>query len=298
MNWKAVSFDWNQVRAFLATVEEGSLSAAARALNLTQPTLSRQVTALEENLGVVLFERGARSMTLTESGLQLLQHVRAMGEAANRISLAASGQSQSIRGLVRITSTLSMATYHLPPVFKKLRMLAPELELDITTSNSLRNLTRREADIAIRHARPEEPELIAKLVGEVTVSLYASSDYLDKIGRPQTIEQFSDAEFIGFDAGIQDELMSQFHAFGVKVTPKNFKVSSVDGTVSMALARAGVGIGLLLKEDVKLFPDLEPVIPGFEALKVPLWLVTHRELHTSRKIRLVFDTIAEELANL
>jgi DNA-binding transcriptional LysR family regulator len=111
MNWNAVSFDWNQVRAFLATVEEGSLSAAARALNQTQPTLSRQVTALERDLGVTLFERGPRTMALTDTGIELLDHVRAMGEAAARLSLSASGQSQAIEGQVSITATDMTATY-------------------------------------------------------------------------------------------------------------------------------------------------------------------------------------------
>jgi len=100
MNWQSVSFDWNQARAFLVTAEQGSLSAAARALGLTQPTLGRQVAALEEKLGVTLFERGRRSLFLTQSGLELLDHVRMMGDAAGRISLTASGQSQAIEGLV------------------------------------------------------------------------------------------------------------------------------------------------------------------------------------------------------
>ena len=106
MKWDPVLFDWNQARAFLATAEEGSLSAAARALRQTQPTLSRQVTALEQDLGVTLFERVGRSLELTQAGIELLDHFRAMGDAARRISLTASGQSQAIEGHVRITATL------------------------------------------------------------------------------------------------------------------------------------------------------------------------------------------------
>ena len=105
MEWQSVAFDWNQVRAFLVTAEEGSFSAAARALGLTQPTLGRQVAALEDYLGVTLFERLGRSLSLTQSGLELLDHVRAMGDAASRISLTASGQSQRIEGQVCITAT-------------------------------------------------------------------------------------------------------------------------------------------------------------------------------------------------
>ena len=105
MKWQTVSFDWNQARAFLVTVEEGSLTAAARALGLTQPTLGRQVAALEDSLGVTLFDRVGRSLRLTPSGLELLDHVRSMGDAAGRVSLTASGQSQTVEGQVCITAS-------------------------------------------------------------------------------------------------------------------------------------------------------------------------------------------------
>jgi len=121
MDWRAVKFDWNRARAFLVTAEEGSLSAAARALGLAQPTLGRQVDALEEELGVVLFERVGRGFTLTPSGLELLEHVRAMGEAANRVSLAAAGQSQSIEGNVSIAASETYSAMLLPKIVARLR---------------------------------------------------------------------------------------------------------------------------------------------------------------------------------
>jgi len=121
MNWRTLSFDWNQAKAFLATAEEGSLSAAARALGLTQPTVGRQVAALEEALGVVLFDRVGRSLALTQSGLELLDPVRTMGDAAGLVSLTASGRAQSIEGQVCVTASDAMSTYHLPPVLERLR---------------------------------------------------------------------------------------------------------------------------------------------------------------------------------
>ncbi|MEO1276348.1 MAG: LysR family transcriptional regulator, partial [Pseudomonadota bacterium] len=105
MNWQRVAFDWNQAKAFLATAETGSLSAAARALGLSQPTLSRQVAALEADLGVALFERIGRSLSLTGPGLELVEHVRAMGEAAGRVSLVAAGRSDAIEGRVSISAS-------------------------------------------------------------------------------------------------------------------------------------------------------------------------------------------------
>ena len=199
MNWQSVSFDWNQARAFLATAEEGSLSAAARALGLTQPTLGRQVASLEDQLGVTLFERVGRSLSLTQSGLELLDHVRTMGDAASRISLAASGQSQRIEGHVCITATDAVSVYLLPDALKRLRDAAPGIEVEVVASNEVQDLRRREADIAIRHGRPQHPDLIAKLVRETSLRLYASSEYLDRYGRPASAGELSEAAFIGFD---------------------------------------------------------------------------------------------------
>ncbi|HIP77178.1 MAG TPA: LysR family transcriptional regulator [Kiloniellaceae bacterium] len=294
MNWQSVAFDWNQARAFLVTAEEGSLSAAARALGLTQPTLSRQVAALERELGITLFERVGRTLSLTQAGRDLLDHFRAMGEAATRISLTASGHSQAIEGHVRITATHMVATYHLPPVLKELRRRAPGIEIDVVASNEVRDLTRREADISIRHGRPEQPDLIAKLIRESVARLYASRDYLDKHGRPQSAEDLSDAEFIGF--GDPDFLVPVLNSLGLSVTRRNFKLTTANGTVFVQLVRQGLGMSILVKEDAELFPDLEPVLPSLTPFPVPTWLVTHRELRTSRRIRVVFDHLAEALA--
>lgn len=293
MNWTAIAFDWNQIRAFLATVEEGSLSAAARALGQTQPTLSRQITALETDLGVTLFERGARASTPTRAALELVEHVRAMGEAAQRISLTASGQSLAIEGKVSITATDIMATYFLPPVMARLRETAPMIEIEIVAANELRDLARREADIAIRHARPEQPDLIARLIGEITARLYAAPAYLDRVGRPASFEEISRLDFVGI--GREAEIIAHLNARGLSLSPENFRLTSTSGTAYLALVREGLGVGMMTSDVAKLHPDLEEVCPNLEPTPVPIWLVAHRELHTSRRIRLVFDTIAEML---
>lgn len=294
MNWQSVAFDWNQARAFLVTAEEGTLSAAARALGLTQPTLGRQVAALESSLGVTLFERVGRSLSLTQSGQELLEHVRAMGEAASRVSLVASGQSQGIEGKVSITATNVMATYHLPPLLKQLREIAPAIEIEIVASNEVRDLQRREADIAIRHGRPEQPDLIAKLIGETSAHLYAAKEYLDRIGRPETPSDLVGADFIGFEH--PERLLPALQGLGLPVKRENFKLVSASGTVMIALAKQGLGIVPLIRYDADLIPELEPVLPELAPIPVPIWLVTHRELHSSRRIRLVFDLLAEALA--
>ena len=288
-----MNFDWNQVRAFLATVEEGSLSAAARALGSTQPTLGRQVTALEEKLGVVLFERVGRSLALTPSGLGLLDHVRAMGEAASRISLAASGQSQIIEGQVRITASDVYSAFVLPRVISRLRDVAPMIEIDVVADNDIKDLQHREADIAVRHVRPEEPELIAQLVNEESARFYAASSYITRRGRPKTIDDLAKHDFVGF--GDTDRMLEHLVPLGLNLTRQNFKLSSENGVVAWQFVREGLGVSIMADAVAQDCPDIELLLPEFPPVKFPVWLTTHRELHTSRRIRLVFDVLAETL---
>ncbi|MEK6204793.1 MAG: LysR family transcriptional regulator, partial [Amylibacter sp.] len=200
MDWRSVKFDWNRARAFLVTAEEGSLSAAARALGMAQPTLGRQVDALEQELDIVLFERVGRGLKLTPNGLELLDHVRAMGDAANKVSLTALGQSQSIEGSICIAASETYAALVLPPIIAKLRQIEPGITVEIVASNSPSDLRRREADIAIRNFRPTEPDLIAKKIKEVPARLYATPEYLDRIGRPKLPYDLRNAEFINLDS--------------------------------------------------------------------------------------------------
>lgn len=293
MDWKSVSFDWNQVRAFLATAEEGSFSAASRVLGVAQPTLGRQVAALENHLGVVLFERLGKSLAITQSGIELLDHVGAMRDAASRISITASGQSQKVEGHVRVTATDIMAIYFLPDVIKRIREQESGIEFDLVASNDIRDLLRREADIAIRHARPDQPELIAKLLRETSAHLCASKDYLEKNGHPETLQDMADAVFIGFDQS--DRLLTHLKNVGLPISERNFKLASENGAVAWELVKAGLGVGVMTRDVIERTPGVEIILPDFDLATVPIWLVTHRELHTSRRIRLVFDALADAL---
>lgn len=295
MNWQSIDFDWNQARAFLVTAQEGSLSAAARALGQTQPTLSRQVTALEEKLGIALFERAGRALVLTPAGHQLLEHVKAMGEAASRISLTAVGQSQEIDGHVCISASDAIACFTLPPIIKQLRKTAPGLEIEILASNTLSDLQHREADIAIRHVRPDQPNLIAKLAKESSASLYASSSYLAARGQPQSLQDLADHDFIGFDS--PDRFLQMLSGSNLPVSEQNFKLNTLNGAVGWHMAQNGLGIIIMLREIAEQFPDMNEVLPDFSPFPVPFWLTTHRELHTSRRIRLVFDTLSQAFAH-
>ena len=284
-------FDWNQARAFLVTAEEGSLSGAARALGLTQPTLSRQVAGIEEALGVTLFERTSRSLLLTRAGVELLEHFRSMGEAASRISIAATGQSETVSGHVVLTMTDLAATHFLPPVLKRLEIDAPNLRIEVVTSNQISDLMRREADIAIRHTRPQDLNLIAKRLRDATARAYAARAYLDRVGRPGTVADLSGLQFVGTED--PERLIAPLAAMGAQLTGTNFRFIAPSGVLMLELVRQGFGVSFLPEEIARKYPELEDVVPSMPALPVETWLVTHRELRTNPGIRLVFDVLSE-----
>ena len=295
MNWQAIKFDWNQVRAFLATAEEGSLSAAARALGQTQPTLGRQVAALEEALGVVLFERVGKSLSLTPAGREMLTHVRAMRDAAERLSLSATGHAQDISGTVRITASDIFSATILPPVLARIREAAPLLTIEVIADNAIQDLQRREADIAIRNVRPTEPELTARLLQDADAAFYAAPSYIQKHGHPRGPGDIAHHSFIAF--GDAAQMVAYLKDYDLDLRPEQFPLSCENGLVAWEFVRQGLGItpmSVAVARECNVVRVLEEIRP----ITFPVWLTTHRELHTSRRIRLVYDLLADAFSRL
>ncbi len=227
---------------------------------------------------------------------ELLAHVRAMGQAAARLSLSASGQSQVIDGHVSITATDMTATYLLPPVLAQLRDKAPNIDVELIPSNDVRDLIKREADIAIRHVRPEQPDLIAKHVGSSSAHLYASQSYLARVGHPANVDDLSTLSFVGLSP--IERFLPSVHASGLEPKVEQFKVTTPSGTVLIELVRQGLGISILPRHTARLFPELVSVLQDHISFPIPIWLVTHRELHTSQRIRFVYDLLTDSLGEL
>lgn len=289
------SIDWNQMRALLATVEAGSLSGAARKLGLTQPTLGRQVAALEASLGVTIFERVGRGLVLTEAGAQLVAHLRDMGEAAEKVAMAAAGQSQSIDGVVRVTVSDVYAAHVLPPLLTQLRARAPGLVVEVAAVNSISDLIRREADIAIRHVRPDQDGLIARRCADSAAYIYGAPAYFEREGRPNSAADFARAVFVGAFEG-NDIFIAELNRRGVPVGPANFPWATQSGVTGWEWVRQGLCLGAMVDVVARRTPGVEVALPSLEPIPVSTWLVTHRELHTSARIRLVFDVLAEALS--
>lgn len=294
MDWKSINFDWNRARAFLATAEEGSLSAAARALGLKQSTLSRQVAALEQELGVVLFDRAGRGLTLTESGADLRDHVRAMGKAASGLAMAASGRTDVIAGEVCISVGDIAGMFQLPRILEKLRQQEPGIKIDLIASSFPSDLKRREADIAVRHFEPNQAALVAAKVAENLSRLYATPDYLSRIGSPEKPQDLARADFIVFDRS--EAQLRALNRLGLDLTPENFAVSSMNQIVQWELVKQGVGIGMMRETIGDMEPMVVRVLPDLPPIVSPTWIVAHRELYMSKRVRLVYDMLVEELA--
>ena len=269
------------------------IEAAARALGVAQPTIGRQVAALEEELGVALFERIGNALELTAAGMDLVDHVRMMSDAATRVSLAATGQSLSIDGTVCITASELIAAHILPPIVGRLRRQHPGIDIEIIASNVARDLRRREADIAIRNFTPTQPELVAKKIADRHARLYATPEYLERIGNPMSPADLSGAEFFAFARS--ERLLTSMREIGLTLSFENFPILTENHLVQWELCKQGLGIGIVMDEVGDAEPRVRRVLPDLTPFPVPVWLVTHRELRTSRRIRVVFDLLAEEL---
>ncbi|MGF1453892.1 MAG: LysR family transcriptional regulator [Alphaproteobacteria bacterium] len=293
MKTPGLSFNWNRARAFLLTAEEGSLSAAARALGLTQSTLGRQVAALEAELGVTLFERGGRSLTLTSAGAEFCDHLRHMGEAADRAAIAAYGDARALEGTVSLAASDVTAAFRLPPILDTLRAEEPGLHIELVVSTAASDLRRREADIAIRHFEPAGPDLVAKKAAQGAARLYASTDYLARLGRPRRPEDLSRADFIGFD-GSEAEIAAM-NALGLSIGKRNYRIVTTNQLVQWALVKRGLGIGIMGERIGEAEPGVERALPDLPAIPVPVWVVAERGIYGSRRVRTVFDRLVAGL---
>lgn len=290
------SYDWNLIKSFVAVLDEGTLSAAAIKLGISQPTLSRHMDELENSLQMVLFERGRNGAKPTGDALSIADNAREIKAATHALSLSATGKSEQLSGTVRITASQVVSTYLMPEIFTKLADMAPEIEIELVSTNNVESLTEREADIAVRMVRPGQPHLIATKVNEFRVGTYAHKNYLAKWGTPLTPEDLQQHRVLGYD---KNELIIEgFARSGMQFDRNFFHFRCDDQVVYWRTICAGAGIGFgpeFLAADT---PFLTKIMKNLPIPSLPVWLVTHREIKTNQRIRKVFDFLADELARL
>ncbi|OHX14878.1 LysR family transcriptional regulator [Chromobacterium sphagni] len=288
--------DWNLVQSFLTVAEAGSMSAAAATMQLSQPTLSRQVAALEAAMGVSLFERGSRGLRLTQAGEALVAPARAMRTAASEVAIAADQEQQLLQGSVRITASEMATAFLLPEMLRDLRIEHPQIEIDIVASNDVDNLLEREADIAIRHTRPAQGALFARELGELQVQAWAHQDYLARQGTDFQGEQLEDYDWIGLDRS--DFMLRRLRDFGITTGRDFFSLRCDNQIVGWQLALGAAGVAFAPDVVARRYPSMRSILPLLTRTVLPVWLVCHRELKQSARIRCVFNHLAERWQDL
>lgn len=288
--------DWTLIRSFLAVAETGSLSAAARRLRLTQPTLGRHIAELETALGLSLFTRQPRGLAPTDTAAALLPHARSMAEAAARLSLAAAGREARLAGTVRLTASRVVAHHLLPPILADLRRAEPGIEIELVPSDTSENLLFREADIALRMYRPGQLEIVTTHLADLEMGIYAAPAFLDRHGRPETVEGLLALDFVGFDRS--DLILRMMAGLGVARRRTDFPVRCDDQVVFLNLVRAGLGVGGVLRLVGDPDPALERIAPFLPLPTLPLWIAAPQALRGQPRVARVFDHLRDSLRAL
>ncbi|MDM0090759.1 MULTISPECIES: LysR family transcriptional regulator [unclassified Variovorax] len=284
---------WELYRTFLGVLREGSLSGAARALDITQPTAGRHVAALEAALGTVLFTRSQVGLLPTEVALSLRTHAEAMESTAASLQRAATPQGEGARGVVRISASEVIGVEVLPPIVARLRETHPLLKVELVVTNRLQDLLRREADIAVRMVRPKQEQLLARRIGDILLGLHAHRDYLARHGTPRRPEDLAGHTVIGYDQPTPfirqaGKALPGFHR-------DTFSLRTDSDLAQLALIRAGAGIGMCQVGLARRSEALVRLMPRTVSLRLDTWVTMHEDLRHSPRCRVAFDALVEGL---
>ena len=289
-------FDWALVRSFLAVLDAGSVSAAAKRSGARQPTLSRHVGELEAQLGAPLFERTGRGVVPTGAALAIVDAARRMEDAALALGRGLASARSLTRGVVRVTTSQVAATWLLPTVLARLQREHPEIEIELVASNELTNLLRREADIAVRMVRPVQQSLIARKLGEIEIVAAAHQRYLADAPPLRVPEDLAAHRLIGFDR--DDAIIRGAARMGLVLSRGDFALRTDDQVAYGRLVAAGAGIGFVARYNLRHWPGVVAVLPMLAVGALPCWLAVHREIRSNPLVRTVYDFLASEIPPL
>lgn len=283
----------------------GSLSKAATALGSTQPTIGRHIEQLETQLNIRLFDRTQKGYKITELGMQLAEQAKSMKLYADNIKLIAAGKSQEVAGTIRVTASEMIAIKHLPKVIKIIKDKFPEINFEIIANNDTDNLLEREADIAIRMYQPNQDDLIIRKVNMLKMGIFVSPNYpryKQVIAiKQKDMKKLFDYDLIGHDRStiIIDGIKKMGLKYnGKDITRDNFTIRCDTHEVVFQSLLAGLGISFQILDTCKNHPELTQILPELEIGKLPIWLTAHKEVKTSRRIRLVYDAFCDYFAQI
>lgn len=281
---------WEAYRSFLAVMTEGSLSAAARKLALTQPTLGRHIDELEEALGQKLFTRSQTGLIPAQAARELLPHAQAMASAADALVRASSAGALDERGTVRLTASRIVGAEVLPAILTSFHEKYPGIAIELVLTDVAEDLLKREADIAVRMVRPKQESLVAKKIGTVRLGLFAHRRYLALHGTPQSIDDAPQHTLIGFDR--ETAMVRSLRDRGMKLTRDMFGLRSDNDLAQIAALRAGYGLGVCQLGIARRDPDLVHILPTKFIYDLEMWLCMHKDLRGTHRMRLLFDHLA------
>ncbi|MDW6021759.1 LysR family transcriptional regulator [Mesorhizobium sp. BAC0120] len=285
--------DWNLIKSFVTVAQTGSLSAAARTLSSSQPTIGRHIAELEKALDVTLFRRGRGGYVLTDAGTALYERGKAVSDQAAAFSRLALGAVEAIEGSVRVAASEVVAACVLPAMLARLAEEEPGIQVEVVASNRVENLLSRDADIAIRMVEPMQNELVARKVTDIPLVACAARAYLDRRGRPTRLEQLRDHDLVGFDRG--EELIHGLAELGLPLARDAFRLRSDNQIFCWEAVRAGNGISVAQLPLVRGDPTMEIILPDLKLPSLPVWLAMHADVRTSLRIRRLADFLYTEL---
>lgn len=282
--------DWNDYRYLLAVAEAGTLSGAGRRLGVSHPTVYRRVRAMEERLGVRLFDRRGNRYVLTAAGEDAVRAARGLSLEFDALERRLAGRDETPSGRVRLTTPDTLSEYLVPDILVELRHEAPQISLEIVVGNEFLPLTRREADIALRASDKPPETLLGRRVGQVAVAPYGRRD-----PNPDSIKEIdpTTATWIGFDDTLSHLKSARW--LEREIAPERVVYRANSLLAVLGAARAGVALGLLPcflgDADGRLIRLQDPIAE----LDTHLWVLIHRDLRDVPRIRTVADALADGL---
>lgn len=286
-------YSWDYIRTFQAVAETGSLSAAARALQITQPTVGRHINLLEDALNMPLFVRSREGMTLTKKGADLVAEATMMETAATGFERHAAGLDEEVTGVVRISANEIFGVMILPRILPKFLQDNPGIEVELIVSNSAANLLQRDADVAIRMFRPTQNDLVARKIADLPLGFFGRRDYLSANGEPQSLGDLRAHRFIGMDR--ETSLIDVGKMLGETFTPSDFAFRCDNILTHIEAIRTGVGIGITHQGLAAHWPEVDQVLPDTQLPSLDLWIACHSEVRHNKRIRAVMNFLGNAL---
>jgi len=287
--------DWDALRYFLAVAETGSLSAAAKRLRVSQPTVGRRIAALEEEIGTRLFDRAGRRLRATPAADGLLEGARRMAQEVDAAARRFAGRDRELSGPVRLSCTEGLGARWLPEALRPLRDDLPGVDLELVVDNFAVNLSRGEADLALRlrdsTRRDERQDLVGRRLGRLAFALYASPGYLARRGAPAAPADLSRHDLIAPPETMR--VASHFDWWAERCLGGRVAFRSNSLVAQVEAARSGWGIALLARIHGEGQPGLAPVLPGFAPQGPEVWILYHADLKRNARVRAVADRVAE-----